>query len=124
MNSRIQGGKGVGAAIAYFTAQEIPVFVPILEYPDYDLIIDSSILQKVQVRTSEYTNKLGNYAVNMRVFGGNTTGNKLHKSGTEMVYDLLFILLGNGMKYLIPKDDIAHIKSQLVITDKHNKYKV
>lgn len=123
-NSRMQGGVGVGSAISYFMKEEIPVFVPLVDYPDYDLVVDIDGLRKVQVRTSGCINGKGKYAVNMRVFGGNTTGSKMHKSGTEMVYDYLFVYLMNGDRYLIPKADISSITNQLVITDKHNKYKV
>ncbi len=123
-NSRMQGGVGVGSAIAYFMQEEIPVFVPLVDYPDYDLVVDRDGLKKVQVRTSGCLNSKGKYAVNMRVFGGNATGTKLHKSGADMVYDYLFVYLMNGDRYLIPKADISKITNQLVITDKHEKYKL
>lgn len=124
-NSRVQGAVGVGKAIAYFTEKEIPTFVPLADYADYDLVIDHDGLKKVQVRTSTCLNSKGKYAVNMRVFGGNAkTGARMHKLGTDMVYDYLFVYLGDGSQYLIPKPDIANIANQLVITVKHEQYKV
>lgn len=124
-NSRVQGVVGVGKAIAYFTEKEIPTFVPLADYADYDLVIDYDGLKKVQVRTSTCLNSRGKYAVNMRVFGGNAkAGARMHKLGTEMVYDYLFVYLGDGSQYLIPKADIANIANQLVITQKHDQYKI
>lgn len=124
-NSRVQGVVGVGKAIAYFTEKEIPTFVPLADYADYDLVIDYDGLKKVQVRTSVAHNSRNKYIVNMRVSGGNAkSGARMHKLGTDMVYDYLFVYLGDGSQYLIPKTDIAHIAHQLVISDKHNQYKI
>ena len=120
----MQGGIGVGYAVSHFMSKEIPVFVPMGDYPDYDLVVDMGGLKKVQVRTSGFLNARGKYGVNMRVFGGNAKGNRLHRSGVDMIYDYLFVYLLNGDKYLIPKEDIAHIKNQLVISSKHDKYKI
>lgn len=123
-NSRLQGGVGIGAAIAYFMKCEIPVFVPLVDYSDYDLVIDLNGLQKVQVRTSTYCKPNGNYAVNMKISGGNAKHNKISKSGTDMVYDYLFVHLGDGRTYLIPKFEIAHIKSNIIMGVKYEKFRL
>lgn len=120
----MQGGVGIGNAIAYFMGKEIPVFVPLVDYSDYDLVVDMDGLKKVQVRTSSYIRNHGNYAVNMKISGGNAKSNKIHKLGTEMVYDYLFVYLDNGDTYFFPKEDISTIKSQLVICKKYEKYRV
>lgn len=122
-NSRMQGGVGVGAAIAYFMKNEIPVFVPLVDYSDYDLVVDLDGLQKVQVRTS-YFARDGKFLVNMKVCGGNAKGNKTHKLGTDMEYDYIFIYLENGCTYLIPKSEVSEVKSQLTMGKKYEKFKV
>ena len=120
----MQGGIGVGAAIAHFMKNETPVFVPLVDYTDYDLVIELDGLKKVQVRTSTCKSKNGNYAVNMKICGGNAKANKIHRVGSEMIYDYLFIHLETGIKYLIPKVDIASINSQIIMGTKYDKYKV
>lgn len=123
-NSRMQGVVGVGSAVSYFTMNEIPVFIPLSEYTDYDLVVDMGGLKKVQVRTSRFKNEQGRYAVNMKVCGGNAKANKIHKVGSDMVYDYLFVHLDDGRNYFIPKDVIANVRSQIVMGKKYEKYRV
>ena len=105
-NSKIKGTVGLGSAIEYFTRKNFIISLPLNDSQDYDLIVDDGTkLQKVQVRTSNAQTKHDTYCVNLRVLGGNATNKSLiRKTSKQMQYDLLYVLCGDGSKFLIPKE--------------------
>ena len=44
-----QGNLGLGAAIAYYTSQCIPISIPLNDTQGHDLVIDDGTLKRVQV---------------------------------------------------------------------------
>ena len=62
--------------------------------------------------------------VNLRVLGGNSKQNYVHKKGNEIIYDWLFILCDNGDRYLIPKEVIKDLKSCVTVGKSYQEYKV
>lgn len=124
-NSKIQGNIGLGAAIKYFSALGCVVSLPLNDSQDYDLIIDDGdSLHKVQVRTTNYITKIGNYVVNLRVLGGNSKSNYVHKTANQIIYDILFVLCGNGDAYVIPKKDIQHLSNALTLCKQYRRFKI
>jgi hypothetical protein len=122
-NSKKQGDKGLGAAIAYFTECEYTVCVPLTDSQDYDLLVDTGeFIKRVQVRTTSYK-KRSFYRVNLRVMGGNSKKNYIHKTGDQLMYDWLFVLIEDGTQYLIPKDELV-AKSYLTLGADKSKYKI
>lgn len=115
MKSSEKGNKGLSIAIGYFGSNGYTVSIPLTDTQDYDLIVDNGILQKVQVKYVEHKNKAGNYEVGLRVMSG--TSRKPTKMANECVYDLLFIVCGNGRKYIIPKEKITNINSIALYSD-------
>ena len=125
-NTKQQGNIGLGTAIQYFTQNLYLVSLPLNDSQDYDLVVEDrdGTLKKVQVKTSTQLNEYGTYSVNLRVLGGNSKSNYVHKKGTEIIYDWLFILCDNGDRYLIPKDIIKDLKSTITVGKLYQEYKV
>jgi hypothetical protein len=100
-NPRRQGDIGVGAAIKWFLENGYQPFVPIGEFPDYDLAVDmGDQLHKVQVRTTYHIGKTGKYIVNLRVLGGNRSGTGKVKHFDSNKVDYLLVVTDGGEKYL------------------------
>jgi len=123
LNSKKKGDAGLGKAIAYFTLLGIPVCIPLTDSQDYDLVIEvDGNLQKVQVKTTDYKTRHGIFEVGLRVCGGNSKKNFVHKKADEIVYDILFCMTSVGTCYCIPKTDIAHIKAAICLGKNYDKY--
>lgn len=121
-NTKKQGDIGLGKAISYFTSQAITVSIPLTDSQDYDLVIEKNdILKKVQIKTTRYKNKAGNYTINLSIKGGNSKKNHIHKKGKDIKFDLLFVLTELGDTYLIPRSEI---KESVTLGSKYEKYKV
>lgn len=125
-NTKQQGNIGLGSAIQYFTQNLYLVSLPLNDSQDYDLVVEDrdGTLKKVQVKTSTQLNEYGTYSVNLRVLGGNSKSNYVHKKANEVIYDWLFILCDNGDRYLIPKDIIKDLKSTITVGKLYQEYKV
>lgn len=119
-NTKAQGTVGLGSAIEYFTRNNYIVSLPLNDSQDYDMIVDGEEgLKKVQVRTSNAKSKHNSYNVSVRVSGGSATKkSQIRKAGTDMKYDLLFVLCGDGTKYLIPKEQFKNNRSYIVVGNK------
>lgn len=101
------------------------MLVPLTDSQDYDLAIDAGEgLKRVQVKTTTYKSPYGVYTVCLKVQGGNSKRNYIHKLGTQVDYDLLFVLTESGDKYLIPKERIKDLKSQLSLGENYAEYKI
>lgn len=125
-NSKKKGDAGLGCAIGYFCSKGYGVSIPLTDSQDYDLVVelDDGALKKVQVRSTWHKGKSGAYSVPLRVLGGNSKKNFVHKKGTDVIYDLLFAMCGDGSCYLIPKPVFAEHTSALVVGKKYADYMV
>ena len=126
-NTKAQGTIGLGRAIAYFTSKGYTISVPLNDSQDYDLIVDDGeSLKTVQVKTSQLTtDKNGEiYHLNLRVLGGNSKKNFVHKTNSQIKYDLLFAVCGNGRMFLIPKSAIQHLESNISLGDSRKEFEV
>lgn len=125
-NTKQQGNIGLGTAIQYFTQNLYNVSLPLNDSQDYDLIVEDrdGTLKKVQVKTSTQKSKYETYAINLRVLGGNSKQNYVHKKANEVIYDWLFILCDNGDRYLIPKENIQNVKSTITVGKLYQEFKL
>lgn len=122
-NSRKQGDIGLGAAIAYFTANHFTVSIPLTDNQEYDLVIDRNDgLKKVQVKTSKHKKDSGSYEVMLKTMGGNKSGRTV-KMFDPIAVDYLFILTDEGIKYLIPTDAETN-KATITLGQKYDQYRV
>jgi hypothetical protein len=82
--------------------QGLPVFMPIAHSPDYDLITDfgEGRASRVQVKTSTVYRK-NRWDVTVCTRGGNQSWNGMVKYLDPSRYDHLFVLVGDGRRWLI-----------------------
>ena len=89
-NSQSQGNIGMGQAIAHYTSLGYTVCLPMNDCQEYDLVVEyPDGLKKVQVKTTRYKNRQGNYVVALRTMGGS------HKANTYKLasnYDILWAI--------------------------------
>lgn len=122
INSKKQGDAGLGMAIAWFTINGYTVSLPLTDSQDYDLVVDiDDVLGRVQVKTTTF--KTGEYyRVNLRVFGGNRSGQTVkHFDNTKVEY--LFVYTEAGEQYFIPSSAIT-TTNQLTLNQSYDQYKV
>jgi len=101
-NSKKQGDVGHGVAIGWFAQNGYTVCVPLTDSQDYDLVVEKDDgLKKVQVKTTYHRSPQGVYKANLRVCGGNRSGNTVKKFQQRFA-DFVFIVTEEGGKYLIP----------------------
>ncbi|MBZ0303858.1 MAG: hypothetical protein K8J31_29225 [Anaerolineae bacterium] len=123
-NSKKQGDVGLGIAIAWFTSAGYNVSIPLTDSQDYDLVIGiGNHLSSVQVKTTYYQNKAGNYEANLRVAGGNRSGTGKVKNFDSQSVDFVFVVTESNEKYLIPANEIEN-KRAIALCEKYSKYLV
>jgi hypothetical protein len=122
-NSKKQGDVGMGIAIGYFASAGYTVAIPLTDSQDYDLVVEvGSNLKKVQVKTVYRKTPSGNYQVNLRVCGGNRSGQTVKMFDNTSV-DYLFVVTDDNVKYLIPSNIITST-TVITLNDDLNMYKV
>jgi hypothetical protein len=120
---KVQGNIGEAAAILHFTRLGYIASKPLFENTPYDLIVDDGTrLQRVQVKTSN-SSRNGNFRVELRTKGGNTSWNGVVKCVTSSQCDLLFVYCEDQAQYLIP---VALIDGRTMVTlsSTYAEYKV
>lgn len=119
-NSKKQGDVGLGYAIAHYSRMGYTVCLPMTDSQDYDLIIDDSELKRVQVKTTKCKAPSGNFTANLRVSGGNKSGNTVKNFDNTKV-DLIYILTESGIAYSIPSIDLTNVNS-ITLSKAYDKY--
>lgn len=120
-NTNMKGNVGVGSAIQYFTSEGFVVSLPLSDSQPYDLIVDTEKgLKRVQVKTS--TRKEGiSWEVGLRTVTTNTKKTN-NKSLDKSAFDILFILVEDGTRWLIPVESIEGCSSINVGGDLYGKF--
>lgn len=122
MTTVTQGTVGLGVAVGYFASKGLCVSLPLNDNQSYDLIVDDGSLKRVQVKTTRAKAASSNYVVQLKSVRPNKTVNKIVPfDKTEVEY--LFILTGDGDKYLIPSEDIVYT-SMMTLDSKYEKFRV
>jgi hypothetical protein len=124
MNTKKKGTAALAEAVAYFTGNTESVFIPFSDTDKYDLVVDNKgILNRIQCKYSDDKEKSGGYIVDLRTFGGYRE-KTYHTKYLKEDFDFLFVLCGNGNRYLIPRDKIDN-KSIIVLGIKSwSEYKI
>jgi hypothetical protein len=121
-NTKKQGDYGLGQAIAHFCSLGITVCVPLTDSQDYDLVVEiDGLLKRVQVKTTSQKTSRGHFAVGLRILGGNSKKNYVHKMGNDVEYDLLFVVTSEGDKYLLPK---PINNNSIALNEQYDQYKI
>jgi PD-(D/E)XK endonuclease len=124
-NTKKQGDFALGIAIGWFSAEGYTVSVPLTDSQDYDLIVDiDDEIKRVQVKSTFYKTNRGIYNVGLSLKGGNRSSIGRLKPACDLKYDLLFVVAGFDNKYLIPKKEIAHIRSSINLGSRYSQYRI
>jgi len=108
LTKKRQGDNGVAQAIAYYTGKGYIVSYPLTDAARYDLLVDDGKrIQRVQVKTTNYTTAYGIYVATLTTSGGNRSGSGKVKYISPKECDLVFILSGNGGMYEIPAKKVS-----------------
>lgn len=126
MTTKQKGNIALTSAIKYFDNNNWTVLIPLNDSQDYDLAFedDDGEIKKVQCK---YTScKAGvnkdKFIVKLYVCGHrDKNGNNYCKFYKEGSIDYFFIETENNDKYLIPYEDVKHLKSY-TINESSNKY--
>lgn len=112
MNTNIKGNIALGQAIAYFTANEYIVSIPLNDCQWYDLIVEKdNVFQTVQVKFTSVKSNNNNYICSLKT---TSPSGKILYSVNEKPIDLLFCYCENADMFLIPVKEIKN-SSQITL---------
>ena len=109
INRRRQGDLGEASAIEWFSRLGGTVFIPFRHSPDVDLVVQlEERLLRIQVKTSTQFAKTPDghtrRVVSLKTCGGNQSWTGVAKEMDPARLDFLFVLSGDGRRWLIPSD--------------------
>jgi hypothetical protein len=108
----------------WFGARGAGVFWPVFHCPDFDLIADwGEGLVRVQVKTSTVFMK-GRWDVTVCTRGGNQSWHGQVKRLDPSRYDMLFVLVGDGRRWLIPAAAVGGGSGLLLGGPKYAAYEI
>lgn len=111
INRRTQGDLGEFSAMEWLASKGALVWIPLGHSPDVDLMAEfDGRLLRVQVKTSTQSATTpkgqGRWRVMIATNGGNQSWSGATKTFDPMRVDLLFVLVGDGRRWLIPAQAI------------------
>ena len=119
-----QGNIGLAYAIAYYSKLGYTVSIPLTDTQDYDIIVDTGeTLLKVQVKTTTCKSEYNNYQLNLKVSGGNRSGEGKVKTFDQNNCDLVFAMTNDFEFYSIPRKEITS-KTGISLGEKYLPFKV
>ena len=129
INRRQQGDLGEASAVDWLTRAGAVVFLPLGHSPDVDLIADfGDRLVRVQVKTSTYrrpgTIEDARWVAALCTRGGNRSWQGISKRLNRTAIDYLFVLVGDGRRWLIPADAIGAVAGITLGGRKYGEYEV
>jgi Holliday junction resolvase-like predicted endonuclease len=129
INRRQQGDLGEASAIEWLTRQGATVLIPFGHSPDYDLVADvDGRLLRVQVKTStsaEVTpNGYRRYQLQIATNGGNQSWSGVAKRFDPGRFDLLFALVADGRRWLIPTTRIEAETNMSLAGPKYSEFEI
>jgi hypothetical protein len=123
-NSKKQCDVGLGIAIAWFTSAGYDVYIPLTDSQQADLVVGvGNLLSSVQVKTTYFRNRTGNYQANLRVSGGNRSGTGKIKDFDPQAVDFVFVVTDANDKYFIPSGAIEN-KGSITLYARYDEYLV
>lgn len=124
MNTKQKGDLATSHAIHYFMTNGYEVCLPIGDKQQYDLVVDiNGSLNRVQVKYAGYYSGDKKYKAALRTMGGNQSYTTAKKYGDD-AFDLLFVYVENGRKFLIPWRELRIRNSLAIEASKYSIYEV
>jgi PD-(D/E)XK endonuclease len=128
INRRQQGDLGEASAIEWLTRQGATVSAPLGHSPDYDLIAEiDGRLVRVQVKTSTCKEPRVNgyrWSVMLATNGGNQSWSGVARTFDPSRFDLLFVLVGDGRRWVIPADAIEATRGVNLGGTKYSEFEI
>jgi PD-(D/E)XK nuclease superfamily protein len=129
INRRRQGDLGEASAIEWFSRLGATVFIPFGHSPDIDLVVElEGRLLRVQVKTTtqfaETPNGHRRRVVSLKTCGGNQSWTGIAKEIDPARVDFLFVLTGDGRRWLIPSDCLEARNSIRLGGTKHSEHEI
>jgi hypothetical protein len=127
VNRRVQGDLGEFSAMEWLAAKGALVWIPVGHSPDVDLIADfGSRLVRVQVKTSTY--RAGpegrRWHVSISTNGGNQSWTGSTKVFDRGSVDYLFVLVGDGRRWLIPAGAVEASRAIALGGTKYSEFEI
>ena len=129
INRRQQGDLGEASAIEWFSRLGATILIPFGHSPDFDLVTEiEGKLLRIQVKTSTCRESRNGgslrWAVALATNGGNQSWSGVAKLFDPARFDLLFVLVGDGRRWLIPADTIEGTRSIRVGGSKYSEFEI
>jgi Holliday junction resolvase-like predicted endonuclease len=129
INRRQQGDLGEASAIEWLTRQGATVSAPLGHSPDYDLIAEVGCrLLRVQVKTSTCRQPTPDgherWQVLIRTLGGNQSWTGVTKRFDPTKIDALFVLVGDGRRWLIPASAVEGTSTLNLGGPKYSEFEI
>jgi PD-(D/E)XK endonuclease len=129
INRRQQGDLGEASAIEWLTRQGATVSMPLGHSPDYDLIAEADgRLVRVQVKTTTVKRPTpeghSRWEVTIRTNGGNQSWSGVAKQFDPNKVDSLFVLVGDGRRWLIPASAVEGMTGLCLGGRKYSEFEV
>ena len=124
MKPKEKGDIAAAQAISYFMMNGYEVCLPIGDKKPYDLVAEvGGTLFRVQVKYAGYYSDNNKYKAALRTMGGNQSYHTAKKYKDDD-FDLLFVYVENGRKFLFPWSEITNRNNLSVEASKYSKYEV
>jgi hypothetical protein len=129
INRRQQGDLGEASAIEWFSRLGARVFIPFGHSPDVDLVADvEGRLLRVQVKTSTQVAETSRgelrRVVSLKTCGGNQSWSGVAKEIDPGRVDFVFVLTGDGRRWLIPSDCLEARNTIRLGGAKHSEHEI
>lgn len=124
MKPKEKGDLAVAHAITYFMTNGYEVCLPIGDKRPYDIVVEQdNTLFRVQIKYAGFYSGEGKYRAALRTMGGNQSYHTA-KRYQKTDFDLLFVFVGNGRKFLIPWNELKNTNSISIEASKFTRYEV
>lgn len=124
MKPKEKGDLAAAHAISYFMTNGYEVCLPIGDKRPYDIVVEyGGRLQRVQIKYAGYYKGAGKFKAALRTMGGNQSFHTAKKYRDDD-FDVLFIYVENGRKFVIPWDELQNRNSIAIESSKFNRYEV
>ena len=125
----MQGDVGEASAIEWLTSKGALVWVPIGHSPDVDLLADlGARTLRIQVKTTTYAVKtpkgFDRWVVSLTTSGGNQSWTGAHKPLDPNRIDRLFVLVGDGRRWLIPSNALEACRAISLGGAKYSEFEI
>lgn len=124
MKTKEKGDLAAAHAIGYFMSNGYEVCLPIGDKRPYDLVVEQDgKLLRVQIKYAGYYNGDKKYKAALRTMGGNQSYH-VAKKYQDSDFDLLFVYVENGRKFVIPWNQLTIRNSLAIEAGKYACYEV